>query len=73
MNVKGKSIMLHSSTTHGNSHVKVEVQKVKYDRDGYPGLIGSVVEGIGGFKYVKDFDYHIAERAALEVATSYLD
>ncbi len=73
MNIKGKRIMLHSSNTHGNSHVKVEVQKIKNDQNDLPELIGPVVEGIGGFIHVKDFDYDVAERAALEVATAYLD
>jgi len=69
MNVKGKTIEILSSATHGNSHVKVEVQQVKYDKEtGRPFPVGKVLEGVGGFIKSKDFDYDIAEQAALEVA-----
>ena len=70
MNVKGKTIKLLSSKTHGNSHVVVEVQRIKHDDHGYPVSIGPVLEGIGGFQRAKDFNYVIAEQAALEVAVS---
>ena len=68
MNVKGKTIELLSSKLHGNSHVIVEVQRVKYNENGFPVAIGPILDGVGGFQKVKDFDYHIAEQAALEVA-----
>ena len=69
MIVKGKSVDVLKSIMHGNSHVLVEVQPYKMV-NGYKTYIGPVLEGTGGFIKAKEFNYPIAERAALEVAIS---
>ena len=71
--VDGKLVELLHSVKQGNSHVSVEIQPLKKDKDsGNVFKVGEPIEAFGGFKREKDFVYAVAERVALQNALSHI-
>ena len=72
--IKGKLISVQSVTSYGNRRLVVAGRAVRHTTTAHSdGTIsrellpfGPLLEGIGGFKYAKDFDYNLAKQAALE-------
>lgn len=71
--VDGKLVELLHSVKLGNSHVSVEIQPLRKDKNtDIVFEVGEPIEAFGGFKREKDFVYAVAERVALQNAVSHI-